>query len=64
MEKIKIHKSPLILKETDCARCWISKDISEKLDELSDASGLAKRIITDLLLRKAIECVELVETDI
>jgi hypothetical protein len=64
MEKIKIHKSPLILKESDCARLWVSKDISDRLDEISNASGLAKRIITDLLLRKAIEQVELIETDI
>ena len=64
MEKIKIHKVSAIPKECDCSRCWISKDISDRLDEISNESGLAKRLITDLLLRKAIESVELVETDI
>lgn len=64
MEAIKIHKPFSIPKESDCSRCWISKDISEQLDEISNETGLSKRIITDLLLRKAIEAVEIVETDI
>lgn len=42
----------------------ISKEVDEQLEELSEQTGHSKARIADLLLRKAIACVEVVENEV
>ena len=61
--KIRIHKqyNP---KREERVSCFISKENSEQLDKLCDETGISKQRLTDMLLKKAIESVEIVECDI
>lgn len=34
---------------------WVSKDVNDRLESISDETGIAKQKITDFLLRKALE---------
>ena len=64
MEKIIIQKQFTKPNRSESIQCWVSKDISERLDELSNDTGLSKQRITDFLLRKALDCVVVTESEI
>ena len=64
MEKITIPKQFTKPVRGESVTCWISKDISESLDKISNETGISKQRIADLLLKKAIEAVEIIECDI
>jgi hypothetical protein len=61
MEKIIIQKQFTKPNRSESIQCWISRDVSERLDEISNDTGISKQRIMDLLLKKAIESVEVVE---
>jgi hypothetical protein len=64
MDKITIPKQFTKPIRDESVTCWISKDISEQLDKISNETGISKQRIADLLLKKALEAVEIVECDI
>lgn len=64
MEKIIIQKQFTKPVRSESIQCWISKDISEQLDKVSNETGVSKQRIMDLLLKKALEAVEIVECEI
>lgn len=64
MEKIIIYKQKGKPVGKDGSCVWISKEVSDKIDAICDETGIAKQRITDFLLRKALECVELAESEI
>ena len=64
MEKITIQKQFTKPVRNESVSCWISKEVSDKLDELSNETGISKQRITDLLLKKAIAAVEVIECEI
>lgn len=64
MEKIVIQKQFTKPVRSESIQCWISKDISEQLDKVSNETGVSKQRIMDLLLKKALEAVEIVECEI
>lgn len=64
MDKITIPKQFTKPVREESVTCWISKDISESLDRISNDTGISKQRIADLLLKKAIEAVEIVEYEI
>ena len=64
MDKIKIPKCFPKSNREERVTLWVSKSISEKLDDISYSSGLSKQRITELLLQRAIEAVEIIELDI
>lgn len=64
METIKIAKQFTKPKRSESVQCWISKDISERLDTLSNDTGISKQRIADLLLKNALDAVEVVECEI
>ena len=64
MEKITIQKQFTKPNRSESIQCWISRDVSDKLDVISNDTGISKQRITDLLLKKAIEAVEIVDCEI
>ena len=50
MEKITIPKQFTKPVRDESVTCWISKEISEKLDKISNETGISKQRIADLLL--------------
>ena len=64
MEKIIIQKQFTKPSREESIQCWISKDVSEMLDNISNETGLSKQRITDFLLKKACASVEIVESEI
>lgn len=64
MEKITIQKQFTKPVRSESVTCWVSKEVSDKLDELSNETGISKQRITDLLLKRAFEAVEVIECDI
>ncbi len=64
MEKIIIQKQFTKPIRSESVQCWISKDVSEQLDKVSNDTGISKQRITDLLLKKALEAVEVVDCEI
>lgn len=62
MDKIVIvkDKANFILK--DGLQVRIAPDINERLEELSEETGLAKTKVLDVILRKALTAVEVVES--
>lgn len=42
----------------------ISKEVDDQLEELSEISGVSKTRLADSLLRKALDCVEIVESEV
>lgn len=64
MDKITIPKQFSKPVREESVTCWISKDVSESLDKISNETGISKQRIADLLLKKAIEAVEIIECDI
>ena len=61
MDKIIIQKQFTKPVRSESIQCWISKDVSEQLDKISNETGISKQRITDLLLKKALDSVEVVE---
>lgn len=64
MEKITIPKQFTKPIREESVTCWISKDVSESLDKISNETGISKQRIADLLLKKAIEAVEIIECEV
>ena len=64
MEKIIIQKQFTKPVRSESIQCWVSRDVSEKLEKISNETGISKQRITDLLLRKAMEAVEIVECEV
>ena len=64
MEKIIIQKQFTKPIRSESVQCWISKDVSEQLDRISNETGISKQRIMDLLLKKAISAVEIVDSEI
>lgn len=64
MEKIIIQKQFTKPIRSESVQCWVSKDVSEQLDKVSNETGVSKQRIMDLLLKKALEAVEVVECEI
>lgn len=64
MEKITIQKQFTKPNRSESIQCWVSKDISERLDTISNETGISKQRITDLLLKRALEAVEIVECEV
>lgn len=64
MDKIKIQKQFTKPNRSESIQCWVSKDVSERLDTISNETGISKQRITDLLLKKALEAVEIVECEV
>ena len=64
MDKITIQKQFTKPIRSESIQCWVSKDISEQLDRISNETGISKQRITDLLLKKAMEAVEIVECEV
>lgn len=64
MDKILIQKQFTKPVRSESIQCWVSKDISEQLDRISNETGISKQRITDLLLKKAMEAVEIVECEV
>lgn len=64
MEKIIIQKQFTKPVRSESIQCWVSKDVSEQLDKVSNDTGISKQRIMDLLLKKALEAVEIVDCEI
>lgn len=64
MDKIVIHKPMEKVQRKDSVILWASKDISDELNAISERTGLAKQVISDFLLRKALEQVVVVEGEL
>ena len=64
MEKIIIHKQNSKPVGKDGSSIWVSKEVNEQLENLCLETGIAKQRITDFLLRKALECVEVAESEL
>lgn len=64
MEKIKIHKTNSKPVGKGGGSIWVSKEVNDALENLSDETGIAKQRITDYLLKKALAVVEVVENEL
>jgi hypothetical protein len=64
MEKIIIQKQFTKPIRSESVQAWISRDVSERLDQISNDTGISKQRIMDLLLKKAIDAVEVVDCEI
>ena len=64
MKKIIIQKQFTKPVRRESIQCWVSKDVSEQLDKVSNDTGISKQRIMDLLLKKALEAVEIVDCEI
>lgn len=64
MKKIIIQKQFTKPVRSESIQCWVSKDVSEQLDKVSNDTGISKQRIMDLLLKKALEAVEIVDCEI
>ena len=62
--KITIQKQFTKPVRSESIQCWISKDVSERLDKISNETGISKQRIMDFLLKKAIDSVEIVDCEI
>lgn len=63
MNKIILKKQSGASIRKDGRMIRISAEVDDKLEELSEQTGHAKTRIADLLLKKAIEQVEVVDVD-
>lgn len=64
MEKITIQKQFTKPNRSESVQCWVSRDVSDRLDTISNETGISKQRITDLLLKKALDAVEIVECEV
>lgn len=63
MEQIAITKRKGGYRREDSVGMRIAKDVSDQLDVLSEETGYTKTMIADLLLRKALSCVVVQESE-
>ena len=63
MAKIIIRKQVIKSNRKESVPCWIAKDVSAMLDSICEETGLSKQCVTDYILRKACEIVEIVDCD-
>ena len=61
MDKIVILKDKANFIRRDGVQVRIAPDLSAKLEEFSEETGLAKTKVLDVILRKALEHVEIIE---
>jgi hypothetical protein len=64
MDKITIQKQFTKPTRSESVQCWISKDVSEQIDKISNETGISKQRVMDLLLKKACAAVEIIECEI
>ena len=64
MEKIVILKDKACNIRRDGFQVRIAPDINESLDAISEETGLAKTKVLDVILRKAIVAVEIIECEV
>lgn len=64
MNKIVIHKTTGRPIGKAGGSIWISKEVNDRLEALSDETGIAKQRITDYLLRKALEVTVVEDSEI
>lgn len=64
MEKIVILKDKANFIRRDGVQVRVAADVNERLDMLSDETGLAKTKVLDVILRKALEAVEIIEVEV
>lgn len=59
MEKIIFHKVNSKPAGKTGGNVWVSKEVNDQLETLESETGITKQRIADLLLRKALEVVEI-----
>lgn len=64
MEKIIILKDKANFIRKEGMQVRIAADLHERLENISEETGLAKTKVLDVILRKAIEMVEVVECEV
>ena len=64
MEKIVIHKQFTKPDRKESVMCWVSRDISDKCDQISNETGISKQRVMDFLLKKAINALVIVEPEV
>nr|DAI90274.1 MAG TPA: replication regulatory protein [Caudoviricetes sp.] len=64
MDKIIIHKVHNKPVGKSGGSVWVSKEVSEQLDSIALETGIAKQRITDYLLKRALELVEVADSEI
>ncbi len=64
MEKIIIPKTNSKPVGKGGGTIWVSKEVNDRLDNLADETGIAKQRITDFLLKKVLEIVVVVDSEI
>lgn len=64
MDKIVILKDKASFIRRDGFQVRIAADINERLDAISDETGLAKTKVLDVILRKALDAVEIIECEV
>lgn len=64
MDKIVIRKQSGVNIRRDGVQVRIAPDINERLDSLSEETNITKTRLIDVFLRKAMEAVEIVESDL
>lgn len=63
MEKIIILKDKANFIRKEGTQVRIAADLHERLENISEETGLAKTKVLDVILRKAIEMVEVIECE-
>lgn len=64
MEKIKIARQYKKPARNERVVIWVSKDIRDALARVSEETGLSQQCLADLLLQKAMDAIEIVDSDI
>lgn len=64
MEKIKIARQYKKPARNERVVIWVSKDIRDALGRVSEETGLSQQCLADLLLQKAMDAIEIVDSDI
>ena len=64
MEKIKIARQYKKPARNERVVIWVSKDIRDALAKVSEETGLSQQCLADLLLQKAMDAIEIVDSDI
>jgi hypothetical protein len=62
MEKILLQKQYEKSSRNERVVIWISRDVRDSLSEICEETGITQQCLADLLLRKAINAVEVVDT--
>lgn len=64
MEKIKIARQYKKPARNERVVIWVSKDVRDALAKISEETGLSQQALADLLLQKAMDAIEIVDSDI